>query len=82
MSEDSGQDEQQHRGVDAVLAAASAIHELADRLGHVPVGEHPPTWLLTQRCPALIGPLVWEAAESVGEGPVLKWFLSQRSCYA
>jgi hypothetical protein len=58
-----------------VIAAAGAIHALADRVGHVPMGESGPAWLRGHRCDKLLGALMWEAVGD-GDGPVLTWLCS------
>ena len=59
-----------------VLGAARAVHQAADKCGHVALDGEVPSWLRIHRCPQLLSPLVWEALRDESVEPVRAWFAS------
>ena len=74
---ESGGEGADHSVASLVIAMASAIHEAADRVGHVASGGDAPLWLQNFQCARLLGALLWDAAgPDAADKPALKWFLS------
>jgi hypothetical protein len=74
---ESGREGADHSVASLVIAMASAIHEAADRVGHVASGGDAPLWLQNFQCARLLGALLWDAARpDAADKPALKWFLS------
>jgi hypothetical protein len=59
-----------------VMEAANVLHNLADRIGHVPVEGDVPRAVLRQRWSALNVPLMWAAAGARPDCPALCYLRS------
>ena len=55
------------------------VHDLATRIGPVPIGAEVPRALRQQRCLPMNVPLIWTASGSEETHPVLQWLVSATS---